>query len=108
MLPITVIYGSHWSAIAVREKRKPLIYKGFLRWAGLARFMRSQAVSSQRPSAMPMPDQNLVHKLVIAVVIKLLVLLALWWGFIREQRVDVDSMSAADHVLGASQVKDKE
>jgi hypothetical protein len=57
---------------------------------------------------MPMPDQNLVRKLVIAVVIKLLVLLALWWGFIREQRVDVDGMSAADHVLRVQPAKDKE
>lgn len=57
---------------------------------------------------MSLDDQNLTRKLVIAVVVKLLVLLALWWGFIREQRVDVDGVSVADHVLGAPQTKDKE
>ncbi len=57
---------------------------------------------------MSLHDQTLIRKLVIAVVIKLLVLFALWWGFIREQRVDVDGISAADHVLGAPQAKDKD
>lgn len=53
-------------------------------------------------------DKTLVRKLVIAVLIKLVVLVALWWGFVREQRVTVDAETAATQMLGADAVKKKE
>lgn len=37
-----------------------------------------------------MNDKQLARKLVWIVLIKLAVLFALWWIFVREQRVDVD------------------
>jgi len=56
---------------------------------------------------MPMTpqDKTLVRKLVIAVLIKLVVLVALWWGFVREQRVTVDAETATTQLLGADAVK---
>lgn len=53
-------------------------------------------------------DKTLVKKLLIAVLIKLVVLVALWWGFVREQRVTVDTETAATQLLGADTVKKKE
>ena len=47
-------------------------------------------------------DRTLVRKLVIALVIKLAVLTALWWFFVRDQRVPVDVDAAASQMLGAS------
>lgn len=46
----------------------------------------------------------LVRHLAIAVVLKLAVLCALWWAFIREERVGVDIDRAAAHLVvpGAS------
>lgn len=57
---------------------------------------------------MTLQDKTLVRKLVIAVLIKLVVLVALWWGFVREQRVTVDAETAATQMLGAEVVKKKE
>jgi hypothetical protein len=46
-------------------------------------------------------DRSLTRKLAIALAIKLLVLTGLWWGFVREQRVPVDTDSAALQMLGS-------
>lgn len=46
-------------------------------------------------------DRRLVQHLVIAVVVKLLVLVALWWVFVRDERVTPDSGQVATHVMGA-------
>jgi hypothetical protein len=46
-------------------------------------------------------DLHLLRKLSTVLVIKLLVLTALWWGFVREQRVPVDTDRAAIRLLGA-------
>ena len=45
-------------------------------------------------------DRSLTRKLAIALAIKLLVLVGLWWGFVREQRVPVDTDTAATQLLG--------
>jgi hypothetical protein len=45
-------------------------------------------------------DRSLTRKLAIALAIKLLVLTGLWWGFVREQRVPVDTDTAAMQLLG--------
>jgi hypothetical protein len=44
-------------------------------------------------------DRSLARKLALVLVLKLAVLLALWWGFIREQRVTVDANSVATQLL---------
>ncbi len=46
----------------------------------------------------PLP---LPRKLAIVLVIKLVVLIGLWWGFVRDARVPVDTDSAAARLLGA-------
>lgn len=45
-------------------------------------------------------NRNLTRKLAIALAIKLLVLTGLWWGFVREQRVPMDTDTTALHLLG--------
>lgn len=46
-------------------------------------------------------DRSLTRKLAIALAIKLAVLTGLWWGFVREQRVPVDTDAAAMQLLGS-------
>ncbi len=53
-------------------------------------------------------DKMLVKKLAVVLVIKLAVLVALWWGFVREQRVLVDGDVAAAQILGTPPDKPKE
>ena len=40
-------------------------------------------------------DRKLVRKLSLVLLVKLAVLVVLWWGFVREQRVVVDGNSVA-------------
>lgn len=44
-------------------------------------------------------DQTLVKRLAWVLVIKLVVLFGLWWGFVRDQRVTVDASGMATQVL---------
>jgi hypothetical protein len=44
-------------------------------------------------------DKTLVRKLAVVLVIKLAVLTALWWSFVREQRVAVDGERVAAQFL---------
>jgi len=53
-------------------------------------------------------DKTLVRKLAVVLLLKLLVLLALWWIFVREQRVAVDTDAAATQLLGVQVLKTKE
>ena len=46
-------------------------------------------------------DRSLTRKLAIALAIKLVVLSGLWWGFVREQRVPVDTDRTAVQMLGS-------
>ena len=43
-------------------------------------------------------ERRLVRHLAIAIVLKLAVLAALWWAFVRDDRVGVDAEAAAAHV----------
>lgn len=43
-------------------------------------------------------DRRLVRHLAIAVVLKLLVLGALWWAFVRDARVNADAEQTAEHI----------
>ena len=44
-------------------------------------------------------DQLLVKKLAVVLVIKLVLLFGLWWGFVRDQRVTVDATGMAMQTL---------
>jgi len=44
-------------------------------------------------------EKTLTKKLAVVLVLKLVVLLALWWGFVREQRVTLDADRVAAQFL---------
>jgi len=46
----------------------------------------------------------LVKKLAVVLLIKLAVLVALWWGFVRDQRVTVDTNSVAAQFLQSTPI----
>ena len=46
-----------------------------------------------------MNDSHLARKLLWVVAIKLMVLFALWWVFIREQRINVDPSMMMAHTI---------
>ena len=50
-----------------------------------------------------MNDSLLVRKLIIVVLIKIVVIFALWWVFIRDQHVSVDSGVMANLIAPSSQ-----
>ena len=50
---------------------------------------------------MPIDEHRLLRHLAIAIVLKLIVLLALWWLFFRGASVTVDSERAAEKITGA-------
>lgn len=54
--------------------------------------------------AMKPDEARLVRHLVIAVAVKLVVLIALWWAFVRDDRVTVDIEQAAAHLGTAAAV----
>jgi hypothetical protein len=47
-------------------------------------------------------ERSLLRHLSLVVLLKLAVLAALWWVFVRDQRVDVDSDSAGAHLGSAA------
>ncbi|MEZ5706966.1 MAG: hypothetical protein R3E56_17945 [Burkholderiaceae bacterium] len=50
---------------------------------------------------MNLQDRTLVRKLAVVLVIKLAVLVGLWWWFVRDQRVPVDAGATASQMLGS-------
>lgn len=52
----------------------------------------------QAESIMDMAERRLVRELVVVVLIKLAVIAALWWVFVREAKVDVDPAAMATRV----------
>lgn len=49
---------------------------------------------------MKLADLILVKKLAVVLIIKLVLLFGLWWGFVRDQRVTVNDFSMAMQTLG--------
>jgi hypothetical protein len=47
-------------------------------------------------------DKSLVSKLAIAIVVKILVLLVLWWSFFQDQRMSVDAHGVTERLLAPS------
>ena len=46
----------------------------------------------------------LVKKLTVVLLVKLAVLVALWWGFVQDQRVTVDTNSVAAQFLQSAPI----
>ncbi|WP_202416625.1 cytochrome oxidase putative small subunit CydP [Duganella qianjiadongensis] len=46
------------------------------------------------------PDHRLLRHLIIAVLVKLVLLTGLWWAFVRDARVEVDTTAVARHLGG--------
>ena len=44
-------------------------------------------------------DKNLFNKLAMALVLKLAILMGLWWAFVRDHRVALDGNSVAAQFL---------
>lgn len=51
---------------------------------------------------MTQDERRLLRHLVIAVLIKLVVLVVLWWAFVRDARVNVDTDRVAAQLGGQS------
>ena len=49
--------------------------------------------------SMKLADQLLVKRLGVVLVIKLVLLFGLWWGFVRDQQVTVDANGMAAQAL---------
>lgn len=49
-----------------------------------------------------MTDRRLLRHLVVAILLKLVVLTALWWALVRDERVSVDSGRAAVRIATPS------
>ena len=69
----------------------------------MARFLITKV--GKTLTSMKLQDKTLLKKLALALVIKLVLLAALWWGFVRDQRVAVDGGAAAAQLLGSGSVK---
>ena len=69
----------------------------------MARFLITKV--GKTLTSMKLQDKTLLKKLALALVIKLVLLAALWWGFVRDQRVAVDGDAAAAQLLGSGRVK---
>lgn len=94
----TVAFNSAMLAVIVsgqcqRDTSKSLIYLMFMSRPCLARFMYTD-------KGMTPADRRLLRHLITAVVIKLVVLTALWWLFIRDARVAVDTDRIGQHLGG--------
>ncbi len=53
-------------------------------------------------------DKTLVKKLALVLVVKLTVLMALWWFFVHEQYVTVSGDDVASQLLGSDKSNNKE
>lgn len=54
---------------------------------------------------MPLMERGLLRHLTLAIVIKLALITALWWAFIRDAKVAVDAGAMAAQVLAPASVK---
>lgn len=53
---------------------------------------------------MPRKPVNLRHELILLVIIKLMVIIGLWWAFVRDAKVEVDSERIATHLVAPAVV----
>ncbi len=56
-------------------------------------------IALQPDMSVKMPPHPLVRQLAWAVVVKLLLLTAIWWCFLADQEVEVDAEQASRHLL---------
>lgn len=52
-------------------------------------------------------DKTLVRKLAVVLLLKLAVLVALWWGFVRDERVTLDPSRVATQFLQSTPISAK-
>jgi hypothetical protein len=57
---------------------------------------------------MNLQDRTLVRKLAFVLVLKVVVLVALWWFFVHEQRVAIDGAGIAAQLLGPAATQKQE
>lgn len=70
-------------------------------------FNSGTGIEDAIPKSMNHVDRHLLRHIVIAVLVKLLVLTALWWGFVRDARVSVDTESAAARITVSATTQGK-
>ncbi len=56
---------------------------------------------------MTRPSRSLLQHLIPVIVVKMVLLLAIWWLFIRDARVEVTAEGAASRILPASREPEK-
>ncbi len=67
------------------------------------RFLHGAAIENAYTvrTAMNASDTHLLKKLALVLLLKLALLLGLWWLFVRDAQVPVDASRAAGHLLRA-------
>ncbi|WP_235844311.1 cytochrome oxidase putative small subunit CydP [Crenobacter intestini] len=88
-------------AIILNEPRIKHVYWAWSSYQWVAVFFLLCNVHLQGRSVMGYSDRKLRDHLVLVVVAKLLVLVLLWWAFVRDARVEADSASVARVLTGA-------
>ena len=68
--------------------------------AGTLIVYRSDIVS---PKTMNLSDRSLLTKLAVVLLVKVVLLVGLWWCFVRDDRVTVDSGAQAERWLSTVQ-----
>lgn len=57
----------------------------------------------QKTNKVGLSDKSLVRELILIVIIKIIIIFALWWTFVREERVSVNSDSMANMISPTNQ-----
>lgn len=57
----------------------------------------------QKTNKVGLSDKGLVRELILIVIIKIIIIFALWWTFVREERVSVNSDSMANMISPTNQ-----
>jgi hypothetical protein len=83
---------------APKIKRNPLICKGIHRHRGPAAPTVSEWHGTWIIQIMKLDDRQIARRLAWVLLIKLLALLALWWLFVHDHRVEVDAAVMARQV----------
>lgn len=57
----------------------------------------------QKTNKVGLSDKSLVRELILIVIIKIIIIFALWWTFVREERLSVNSDSMANMISPTNQ-----
>ena len=64
----------------------------------MAQILLQDAVRCDAKTMKPL-DKSLITKLAVAVAVKIVVLLVIWWAFFHEQHVTVDAKRVSDQLF---------